>query len=216
VSGYRVPVTESRHASLPAGLRLMPLLGAAVVTVGLALAAHLLSGGSRPTPSTLVLAVAVMAVAMAVLAGRRRTPTGLLAGLGASQLLLHQWFVLATPGDCAGHLAGRLVPGLHLFPMGTLAQTARACAGTSEAGATMLVVAVATHALAALLTGALLTRGEALLAGALALVRPSLPSSVPVGAAPRPAVPRVVRLPRGTLDRRRVDRRGPPALAFPG
>jgi hypothetical protein len=218
VNGYGVPVTESRHPSLPAELRLLPVLGAAalaVVAVGLALAAHLVSGGSRPTVATLTLAAVVMAVALALLAGRRRTSTGLVVGLGGSQLLLHQWFALATPCDCAGHLAGQMIPGMHVLPMGTLAQTARACAGTGEAGATMLIVAVATHALAALLVGALLTRGQALLAGALALVLPSLPTAVPVGLAARLAAPRVVATLRGTLDRRRVDRRGPPVLPCP-
>ena len=186
----------------------------AIAAVALALGAHLLSGGSRPSLATLAAAVVTMTLVTGILAGRRRSPTGLLLGLGGSQLLLHQWFALATPGECAGHLAGQLVPGVHLsptvLPWGSLA---RACAGTGEAGVTMLMVAVALHALAALLTGALLTRGEALLAGSVALVAPSLPTVVPIRTAPRRAVVWAPRTSSGAPAGRYVDRRGPPAAA---
>jgi hypothetical protein len=193
----------------------------AVVTVALALAAHVLGSGPRPSAPTLVQAIVVMAIVMAVVmtlrAGRPRSTTGLLAGLGGSQLLLHQWFALATPGACAGHLATEYLPGGHVLtsvlPWSLLAQTARACATTGDASATMLTVAIAAHALAALLTGALVARGEALLACAVALVLPALPTLVPVRSAPARAEATPVRALTGTLAHRHVDRRGPPDAA---
>lgn len=217
MDGYRGCVTESGQAG-PRALRATAL---AVVTVGLALAAHLLGGGPRPGAATLTHAVVVTAVVMAVVmtvrAGHQRSTTGLVVGLGGAQLLLHQWFALATPGTCAGHLATEYLPGGHalasVLPWGLLAETARACATTGDATATMLTVAVAAHALAALLTGALATRGEALLACAVALLLPALPTRSPV----RIAAPRAAATPgrvlAGTLAHRHVDRRGPPALA---
>jgi hypothetical protein len=185
----------------------------AVVAVALALGAHLLSGGSKPAATTLAAAVVAMAVVTALLTRRRPSPTGLLLGLGGSQLLLHQWFALATPGECVAHLAGPSVPGVHLLPWGALAQTARACAGTGEASATMIAVAVTTHTLAALLTAALITRGETLLAGAVALVLPGLPTVVPVRVTPHRAVQWAPRTMSGAPAGRYVDRRGPPAAA---
>jgi hypothetical protein len=170
---------------------------------------------------TLAQAVVVMAVAMALVltlhAGRPRSTTGLLVGLGGSQLLLHQWFALATPGECAGQLASHLLPGGHLLtsvlPWGLLAQTARACATTGDASATMLTAAVAAHALAALLTGALVARGEALLSCAIALVLPALPTVVPVHSATARMEAAPVRALTGALAHRHVDRRGPPVAA---
>ena len=217
MSGYRGPVTESGQAG-PRALRAAAL---AAVTVALALAAHLLAGGPRPPTVTLAQAVVVMAVAMALVltlhAGRPRSTTGLLVGLGGSQLLLHQWFALATPGECAGQLASHLLPGGHLLtsvlPWGLLAQTARACATTGDASATMLTVAVAAHALAALLTGALVTRGEALLARGVALLLPALPTRSPLRLAAPRAAATLARVLAGTLAHRHVDRRGPPVAA---
>jgi hypothetical protein len=193
----------------------------AAVTVALALAAHLLSGGPTPSVATLSQAVVVIAVAMAVVmtlrADRPRSMSGALVGLGGSQLVLHQWFALATPGECAGQLASHLLPGGHLLtsalPWGLLAQTARACATTGDASATMLTAAVAAHALAALLTGALVARGEALLSCAVALVLPALPTVVPVRSATARAEATPVRALTGTLAHRHVDRRGPPVAA---
>jgi hypothetical protein len=212
VNGYRGPVTESVREGRARSLRAAVL---AVVAVGLALAAHLLSGGSRPAALTLAVAVVAMALVIGLLASRRRSATGLLLGLGGSQLLLHQWFALATPGECATHLAAGSLPGAHLLPpllpWGALAQTARACAGTGQASATMITVAVTTHTLAALLTGALIARGEILLAGAVALVLPSLPRSVPVRVAARRAAAWAPRALSGDAAARYVDRRGPPA-----
>jgi hypothetical protein len=216
VSGYGGPVTESGQA----GPRLLRAAALAVVTVALALAAHLLGGGPRPSAATLGQAVVVLAVAMAVvmtLRAGRPSMTGALVGLGGSQLLLHQWFVLATPGECAGQLASHLLPGGHLLtsvlPWGLLAQTARACATTGDASATMLTAAVVSHALATLLTGALVARGEALLSCAVALVLPALPTLVPVRSATARAETTPVRALTGTLAHRHVDRRGPPVAA---
>jgi hypothetical protein len=210
-------VTESGQAA-PRVLRAAAL---AVVTVALALGAHLIGGGPRPSAATLVQAIVVSAVAMAVVttlrAGRPISTTGLLVGLGGSQLLLHQWFALATPGECAGQLVGHLLPGGHLLtsvlPWGLLAQTARACATTGDASATMLTVAIAAHALAALLTGALVTRGEAMLSCAVALVLPTLPTLIPVRSATARADATLVQVRSGTLAHRHVDRRGPPVAA---
>jgi hypothetical protein len=216
VNGYGEPVTEWWQAGQGAS-RVLRSAVVAVVAVALALVAYLLSGGSRPPAATLAAAVVAMAVVTGLVTRRRRTATGLLLGLGGSQLLLHQWFALATPGECAAHLVGPFVPGMHLvqtvLPWGALAQTARACAGTGDASATMITLAVTTHTLAALLTGALITRGETLLASAIALVLPGLPTAVPVQVAPRHAAVWAPRTFSGATAGRYVDRRGPPAAA---
>jgi len=209
-------VTESGQA----GVRVLRATALAAVTVGLALVAHLLAGGARPGPTTLAQAVAVLALVMALVAGRARTTAGLLIGLGGAQLLLHQWFALATPGECAGHLATEYLPGGHLLtsvlPWQLLEQTARACATTGDATATMLAVAVVTHALAALLTSALATRGEALLACAVALVRPTLPTHLPLRVAAARAADVSARVLAGALAHLHLDRRGPPVAALAG
>ena len=216
MNGYRGSVTEWWQAGQAQG-RVPRAAVLAVVAVALALVAYLLSGGSMPPSATLAAAVVAMAVVIGLLTRRRRTATGLLLGLGGSQLLLHQWFALATPGECAAHLIGPFVPGMHLLqtvlPWDALAQTARACAGTGDASATMIAVAVTTHTLAALLTGVLITRGESLLAGAIALVLPGLPTAVPVRVAPRRASVWAPRTLSGATAGRYVDRRGPPAAA---
>lgn len=213
MSGYRGCVTDSGQA----GSRVLRATSLAAVTVGLALGAHLLSGGTRPTTSTLVQALLVVAVLMGLLSAARRRPTTLLLCLGGAQLLLHEWFALATPGECAGYLASQ-VPGVHLLPhqllpWGLLADTARACAATGDTGATLVAVAVAGHALAAAVTGVLLTRGQALLAAAFAIVLPALPVPQPVRGALSACIDHTSRADdRGVVDRH-VRRRGPPALA---
>ena len=213
VNGYRGLVTEWGS---PGQTRARVLRAAvlAIAAVALALGAHLVSGGSRPPIAALAAGVLTMTLVMGLLVGRRRSSTGLLLGLGGAQLLLHQWFALATPGECARSLAGQLLPGMHVAPAGLAwGALARACAGTGQAGATMLMVAVATHTLAALITGALIVRGDALLACAAALVLPDLPSAAPVRTAPRPAVVWAPRTSSGAPAGRYVDRRGPPAVA---
>jgi hypothetical protein len=214
VNGYRGRVTEPRQA----GSRVLRATALSTVAVVLALGAHLVSGGARPHGSTLLQSTVVLAVVMGLLAGRRRTTTGLLVGLGVSQLLLHQWFALATPGECAGHLATTYVPGVHLLPTsvlpwGALAQTARACATTGDTGATVIALALAAHALAALMTGVVVTRGEALIAAALGRALPHVPTATPVRPVARLAV--AVRSSTAPTEGpvRHVRRRGPPAAA---
>ncbi|HET8615143.1 MAG TPA: hypothetical protein VFL94_06430 [Actinomycetales bacterium] len=195
--------------------RVLRATALAAVAVTLALGAHRLSGGAPPTASTLLQSLLVLAVVMGLLTAGRRRPTTLLVGLGGSQLLLHEWFALATPGECAGHLASQ-VPGVHLLPQqllpwGLLADTARACATTGDTGATLVAVAVVTHALAALATGVLLSRGEALLVSAVAFVLPALPTARPVLVRRMPPSRHQVMVLPGTVRRRQVRRRGPPA-----
>lgn len=212
MSGYRGRVTDLRQA----GPRVLRATTLAAVTVALALGAHLLSGGERPSGWTLVQATLLLAVLMGLLPARQR-PLTLVLALGGSQLVLHQWFSLATPGECAGHLATQYVPGLHLLPAsvlpwGLLEQTARACATTGDAGATVLAIAAVAHALAALLTAALLTRGELLLSCAVSLVAPSLPAALMVVRRLATAVCRELRVRPGAAPRRHATRRGPPAV----
>jgi hypothetical protein len=211
VNGYRGAVTEPRRAALRV-LRACALSAAAVAS---ALAVHRLNGGATPAAATTVQAVLVLTVVMGLLARRRRSVTTLLLGLGGTQLLLHQWFSLATPGECASHLAAQYVPGAHLLPQpampwGLLAQTARACATTGDTGATVVAAAVAGHGLAAMVTGLLLTRGEALLAAAARVVLPRLPGRPAVRLGLRRVVEQgVVRL-SDVGTRGHVRRRGPP------
>jgi hypothetical protein len=212
VSGYRGRVTDLGQARS----RVLRATSLAAVAVTLALGAHLLSGGATPAASTVVQALLIVAVVMGLIGGGRRRPTTLLVGLGGSQLLLHEWFALATPGECAGHLASQYVPGAHLLPQqllpwGLLADTARACATTGDTGATLLAVAVVAHALAALVTGVLMTRGEALLTRAAAFVLPSLPAALPVVLRRTSGVRHQVMVLPGTVLRRQVQRRGPPS-----
>lgn len=213
MSGYRGRVTEPRRA----GSRVLRATALSAVTVTLALAAHRLSGGATPTVTTVVQAIVVLAVVLGVLAARRRSTTALVVALGGTQLLLHQWFTLATPGECAGHLATQYVPGAQLLPeswlsWGVLAQTARACATTGDTGATVIALAVGFHALAAVVTGVLLTRGQALLAAAARMV-PALPGRQTVQSRVTACIDHVAWVGgRRVLDRH-VLRRGPPAAA---
>jgi hypothetical protein len=206
-------VTDSRQA----GLRVLRATALAAVAVMLATGAHQLAGGDRPSAATLLQATVLVAVLMGLLVGRRRGVTALLLGLGGTQLLLHQWFSLATPGECAGHLATQYVPGVHLvpesmLPWGLLAQTARACATTGDAGATVIAAGLAGHALAAVVTGVLITRGEVLLACLVGLVVARLPRRSDQSARPHRAVAhRTPLLPTSPL-LRHLHRRGPPAL----
>jgi hypothetical protein len=200
-----------------AGSRLLRATALSAVTVTLALAAHRLSGGTTPTGTTVVQATVVLALVLGVLTGPRRSTTALVTTLAGAQLLLHQWFTLATPGECAGHLATQYVPGAQLLPQSWLswgvAQTARACATTGDTGATVIALAVAFHALAAIVTGVLLTRGQALLTAAVALVVPALPGRPPVQGRLTACIPHVAWVGgRRVLDRH-VLRRGPPAQA---
>lgn len=210
MNGYRCRVTELRLATT----RVLRACALSAVAVTSALAAHHLSGGVTPTASTVVQAALVLTVVMGLLVRRRHSVTTLLLGLGGTQLLLHQWFSLASPGECASHLATQYLPGAHLLPQsvlpwGLLAQTARACATTGDTGATAIALALAGHAFAAALTGALVTRGEALLAALLDL-GPRLPGVPDLPVHQRCALPRTAtELPASPL-LRHLQRRGPP------
>lgn len=215
--GYGGGVTEPRSA----GTRLCHALLLGVLSVGLGLGAHLVSGGERPTLVTLWQSTAAISVLALLIVRRRPSVTAAATMLAGTQLLLHQWFALSTPGACAGHLAERYLPGMHLLPdqlvpWGFLAETAQACATSSHPGVGLLAVAGAAHAVAALLSTLAATHGQVLLLAAAALLPRPLPARGVLllarpNAAPSPRTPRITAEPLTT-----IVRRGPPAAALAG
>jgi hypothetical protein len=82
--------------------------------------------------------------------------------------------------------------------------------------AALAAVTVGLALVAHLLAGALVTRGEALLACAVALVRPALPTHLPLRVAAVRAADVSARVLAGALAHVHLDRRGPPVAALAG
>lgn len=185
--------------------------GAAVATT-VAATAHTLSGGQAP-PAWLLLAVIALAAPLAVaLTGRRPALWRTSAVVAASQLLLH--FAFATVGTAApagGH--GGHVHGAAIILGEAPASTA---AGLGTALFALDPLMIAGHALAAVVTIALVTRGERALATIAAGLR-RLAARVDVAVPLLPAVPRPVAparpTPAAAVFLVTLSRRGPPALA---
>ncbi len=165
--------------------------------------AHTLAGGDAP-PLWLLIAVTLLAMPIAVaVTGRRPSLWRTTVVVGLSQVLLHVAF--ATVGSALpasiGHVHGAL-PALS--------------PGVDAGALTVDPVMIAGHVLAAIVTVALVSRGEralrAIAAGLHRLVTRAL--AVPAASydAPRPAV-RATRMPASPTALASLSRRGPPLPA---
>jgi len=149
--------------------------GALIATL-FAAASHALGGGEAAPLATLVAGVLALPACVA-LAGRLGSLWRLGLAVTASQALYHWCFsVLGASGGAAGAAdaaAGAANP--HLAHLGGLAFTPSAAAGAGAAGAAMW----GAHALAAILTVALLHRGERAALGLARLIGRALPFALP-------------------------------------
>jgi hypothetical protein len=148
----------------------------------LAVAAHVAGGGSTPSAATLaLLAVPVAWVAALVCRRPRRTSLPTFAALAGTQVLLHEALMVLSGPSCATANTPSMLgmPGSHAA-VGALtcaAPHATAMAGMGAATMAPGGVMLAAHALATVLTAALLARGEHLLWSLVDLLRVLLPTT---------------------------------------
>lgn len=184
------------------GARVARGLSAASVCALLTYGGHRAAGGALPDLGLLVVLALLLAGFLITLADRRRGPLAILVLVGGSQLALHG--LLQLLGGSHEHTATAGSPGLPGLP------------GLLAAPALMSVLMFGAHALATVITAAVLAGAEAAVftvAHALARVLP-LALSMPRTPEP-PGRPGVVTGPldarlRGVLGRRLHLRRGPP------
>jgi hypothetical protein len=170
---------------VPAGARRARSVLFATAATALAIAAHAVGGGGRPDPGTVVIVLGLIAAAANAYAGRDVSPAGVVVALVAAQLSMH---LLLDIGSAYHDV------------------TAPAAGGWS------MVVA---HAVATVITAALLTRADDALCVLYSLVRSILPANPPEPAVPeepvrRPAPAPEVDVVRQVLLRVSRPRRGPP------
>lgn len=164
-------------------LRLARAVVVAGTTLGLALGAHLVAGGSAPATPVLLLVAAFLLLACVALAGRRFSLVRLLAMLGLGQVALHGIFSWLGTTACAvlpatlTSGAGQPAAHAHHLPdaaldlstclapgVGSASASASADAlahgthlGSGGPGAVTMLIA---HAVATLLVAAVVARGE--------------------------------------------------------
>jgi hypothetical protein len=186
------------------GARVARGLSAASVCALLTYGGHRAAGGALPDLGLLIVLALLLAGFLITLADRRRGPLAILVLVGGSQLALHG--LLQLLGGSHEHTASAVSPGSPGLP-GT---------GPLAVPALMPVLMLGAHALATVITAAVLAGAEAAVftvAHALARVLP-LALSMPRTPEP-PGRPGVVTGPldarlRGVLGRRLHLRRGPP------
>ncbi|MDT7660815.1 MAG: hypothetical protein QOD04_371 [Pseudonocardiales bacterium] len=184
------------------GARVARGLSAASVCALLTYGGHRAAGGALPDLGLLIVLALLLAGFLITLADRRRGPLAILVLVGGSQLALHG--LLQLLGGSHEHTAAAGSPGLPGLP------------GSLAVPALMPVLMFGAHALATVITAAVLAGAEAAVftvAHALARVLP-LSLSMPRTPEP-PGRPGVVTGPldarlRGVLGRRLHLRRGPP------
>ena len=196
--------------------QLRALRGAAASGAATVLAAvsHTVGGGTAPAPLLVVAMAAVLMPPAVMLMGRRMSLPRLIATVLSSQAAFHLAFAaLGAPttepaftADHAGHV--------HDVSASLAESTSGAPFLLGQTGAAML----AAHALSALLTIALLWRGEralrAIASWAFAVVRRAADPAPALPSAP-PAVPSEAPATRESLLFHDVRlQRGPPALSF--
>ncbi|KQU70769.1 hypothetical protein [Phycicoccus sp. Root101] len=198
-------------------LRLTRALGLAVAAYGLSLAAHLVGGGSAPSPAGTGVLLFVTWWACVLVTHRRLGRVALVSVLALSQVLLHQAFLVAgTAGSCvtvvhahAGHLvdgASTVCSAAGMNGMGPMSHQ-------GPSGAAM----VAAHVLAAVLLALVLARGEAAVWFLAGLVWPTPPAAAQLPAARRPltVLPRLLLAVAEPVVPGSVGRRGPPWVHTP-
>lgn len=184
------------------GARVARGLSAASVCALLTYGGHRAAGGALPDLGLLIVLALLLAGFLITLADRRRGPLAILVLVGGSQLAMHG--LLQLLGGSHEHAASAGSPGLPGLP------------GSLAVPALLPVLMFGAHALATVITAAVLAGAEAAVftvAHALARVLP-LALSMPRTPEPpgRPGVvtgPMDARL-RGVLGRRLHLRRGPP------
>ncbi len=196
-------------------LRLARATSLALVAYSLSLGAHVLAGGEAPSATGTAVLLGVTTWACVLVTSRRVARVPLVALLGASQLLLHHAFMLASASSgcltVTGAHAGHGMPG----PMTYCTDPAAAMSampsmsGHATSGAAMTVA----HAVAALLLGVVLARGEDALWFLAGLVWPTAtaPVLLPSAARPLPVAPSPTGAASAVLLPGGVGRRGPPA-----
>ena len=188
-------------------MRPVPTRGSARVARGLAAASvcalltycgHLAAGGAAPDLGLLAVLGLLLAGFLITLADRRRGPLAMLILVGGSQLALHGLLQLLS----SSHLA-------HASPSGNSVTGTAALVGTHP------LLMLGAHALATVITSAMLAGAE----DAVFTVAAALARAVPLMVAPPPATPSPPTTPvtgpldrrlRGVLGRRLHLRRGPP------
>lgn len=177
------------------GMRAMRGASAAAVATTIAAVAHTIGGADAP-PAWLVAATLLLAAPLCVwLVGRRPSLTGTALAVAAAQGLLHAAFAAvgtAAPAAAGHHTEATLTTHAHGGPGMTVA-----------------------HAIAAVVTIALLTRGERLLVALARGIRRLLPlTTFTARPAPAPAAMPVAVAPPALIHfLSALSRRGPPALA---
>jgi hypothetical protein len=201
-------------------LRLTRVALFALAAVGLAGAAHLI-GGETVSPVAALIAVPAVMVVANLLGSARRGPISLIIAMGFTQIALH-----------IGFMAASLTQACHAVqaPMAEMAGSAGhtsvvlSCrpgmthGGTALGGLWPSPSMLLAHLGAAALLALLLARGESAvwaLAAALGFGF-ALPATAVAGPVVRrvPVPARIVVLPRTSVWRRGVRRRGPPARAL--
>ena len=189
----------------------------ATATVVLALVAHVLGGGAPPSVVVLGPLVAVTLAATVPFTGRRISPLGAVALLGAGQLLLHHAFELFGTMGCAptGEPGAGMAGHVHAAQtVGCTVSTshADALAGSVLGASAMLVV----HVVATLLTALLIAGTDQALAWVVTWLRPLVALLTPVLLPAFAPLPVKVAMP-GVVARRDVGvvpLRGPPRVAL--
>ncbi|KAB8189741.1 MFS transporter [Nonomuraea phyllanthi] len=191
------------RAQLP--FRLARTAAFTAVCVTLAALAHVVGGGSAPTPQATGLGLAGVSALGLALCGRERSPAAINVVLMGAQLGLHELFA----GEGAGYFT---LHGLFSSP-GAAAVHTHAQGGLAVSSGMLL-----THMTATLITGLWLARGEAALWSLLRLIGrrlvPALPAAVSMPAVLVAAPVVMARVVPVQPDfRHRVARRGPPLPA---
>lgn len=187
------------------------LARAAVVagaTVFLAAGAHSASGGSLPDPLIMMGVLALVALPVMALSGRRISAPAMLAVLGAGQFALHNAFAVLSVSSTS---APTLAPGAgHVHVVGTIAGAPGAAHHHADSSPMLMA-----HMVATALTALLLAYGEAALWALLAWLQPLVRLLAALVLHPAAAVPTFIEEahPRAWRGLRLPAWRGPPSPA---
>ncbi|WP_138444868.1 hypothetical protein [Sinomonas susongensis] len=180
----------------------------AAATVFLAAGAHVAGGGILPDPLIVAGILALVALAVMTLTGRKIRPWLMLAVLGTGQFGLHEVFGALSDSASAPSALSPSAEHVHVLA----ALSAPGIPGHLHGGSNSTSMLVA-HAIATVLTALLLARGEAALWALLAWLRPLVRLLVAASPLPRPTAPAFTEeaLPRAWRSLRLPARRGPPS-----
>lgn len=168
------------------GLRLVRGLIGAVVATSIAAGSHFLAGGNTPELPLLLLAIALSGLACTALTGRGLSLWRLSAGVGLSQGLFHWLFSgAAAPHGSFAPAGGHVAHSSALEPAGTFLSTA------ADHTSPLMWLA---HAVAAVLTVAILRNGEVAVVRLVQAMRLRVSAFLPLFL-PLPVRPTAVELP---------------------